>query len=98
MSKMFFICATAITIIRNLSSSAQTTWQMQPVFLQTRWAKDNLNGLWDYAITNKDTIAPANYAGQILVPYPIESALSGVKKALLSRQGLYRHPAISFTR
>ena len=41
----------------------------------------NLNGQWDYAITPMtQSSAPANYAGKIRVPYPVESALSGVKK------------------
>jgi beta-galactosidase/beta-glucuronidase len=42
---------------------------------RTRWV--NLNGLWEYAITARDG-APVEYQGHILVPYPIESALSGV--------------------
>jgi hypothetical protein len=37
----------------------------------------NLNGLWEYALTARDS-EPASYPGWILVPYPIESALSGV--------------------
>jgi hypothetical protein len=37
----------------------------------------NLNGLWEYALARRDS-QPSSYAGWILVPYPIESALSGV--------------------
>ncbi len=40
----------------------------------------NLNGLWQYAIREKDAAAAKQFDGQILVPYPIESALSGVGK------------------
>src|SRR3954464_8498251 len=39
----------------------------------------NLNGLWDYAVTEEDA-RPAKFDGQILVPFPIESSLSGVMK------------------
>ena len=39
----------------------------------------NLNGLWDYAITERNA-QPENYDGKILVPFPVESALSGVAK------------------
>ncbi|MFN3665574.1 MAG: glycoside hydrolase family 2 protein, partial [Sediminibacterium sp.] len=46
---------------------------------QASWT--NLNGLWDYSITDEKTTA-SDYAGKILVPYPIESSLSGVKKPL----------------
>jgi hypothetical protein len=38
----------------------------------------SLNGLWDYAICPKEADRPAPQ-GKILVPYPVESALSGVK-------------------
>jgi hypothetical protein len=37
----------------------------------------SLNGLWDYAVVSHDAI-PTGYDGKILVPFPIESALSGV--------------------
>jgi hypothetical protein len=40
----------------------------------------NLNGLWDYAIAPKDEEKPNEFSGKILVPFPIESALSGVMK------------------
>ena len=40
----------------------------------------NLNGLWEYTILEKDSDKPQEYDGNILVPFPVESALSGVKK------------------
>ncbi|MEQ9443192.1 MAG: glycoside hydrolase family 2 TIM barrel-domain containing protein [Cyclobacteriaceae bacterium] len=40
----------------------------------------NLNGLWDYTVTGKDDSQPSEFDGQILVPFAIESALSGVAK------------------
>ncbi|GAG28277.1 unnamed protein product, partial [marine sediment metagenome] len=39
-------------------------------------------GLWDYAITLKDASKPAEFDGRIMVPFPIESALSGVMKSV----------------
>lgn len=59
----------------------------RPQMVRSGWT--NLNGLWDYAITAKDAEPPAVFDGKILVPYPIESALSGVKKALLPSQNLW---------
>lgn len=38
----------------------------------------NLNGLWNYAVTPKNVEKPASYEGKILVPFAIESSLSGV--------------------
>ncbi len=49
----------------------------------------NLNGLWDYAIYPKVESEVKNYDGKILVPFPIESALSGVKKKLKPKYRLY---------
>jgi len=47
----------------------------RPLMRRDDWL--NLNGLWDYAITSRDA-EPEVYDGEILVPFPIESALSGV--------------------
>lgn len=59
----------------------------RPQMVRSQW--HNLNGLWSYAITPKDANAPVKYEGQILVPYPLESALSGVKKSLQPEQNLW---------
>ncbi|MBB5635051.1 beta-galactosidase/beta-glucuronidase [Pedobacter cryoconitis] len=42
----------------------------------------NLNGLWEYAIIPKHEQEPAKYQGNILVPFAVESALSGVGKTV----------------
>lgn len=49
----------------------------RPQLERARW--QSLNGLWDYAITTAGE-QPAAWEGQILVPFPIESSLSGVMK------------------
>ncbi len=50
----------------------------RPIMEREEW--QNLNGLWDYKIQKKGTNAPASYDGSILVPFPVESSLSGVMK------------------
>ena len=52
----------------------------RPQLVRQNWR--NLNGLWSYAITPFEAAKPARYDGNILVPYPLESALSGVQKSL----------------
>jgi hypothetical protein len=59
----------------------------RPQLVRQRW--QNLNGLWQYAITSKDASRPPRYDGNILVPYPVESALSGVQRPLLPDQLLW---------
>ena len=49
----------------------------RPQMVRKDWL--NLNGLWDYAITAKEAKFEKS-DGQILVPFPVESALSGVMK------------------
>lgn len=52
----------------------------------------NLNGYWEYAITTKDSEQPKKWDGKILVPFPVESQLSGVQKRVGADNELwYRH-------
>jgi len=50
----------------------------RPQLVRPDW--QNLNGLWDYAVTSRSVQEPTNFDGKILVPFPIESSLSGVKR------------------
>lgn len=52
----------------------------RPQMVREQW--HNLNGLWDYAIRLKDEEQPSQFDGSILVPFPVESALSGVMKTV----------------
>ena len=59
----------------------------RPQLKRKEWL--NLNGLWDYSIRPKDEEMVSSFEGKILVPFPLESALSGVKGKLRSRQRLW---------
>ncbi|HKH62205.1 MAG TPA: hypothetical protein VKA49_15290, partial [Flavitalea sp.] len=53
----------------------------RPQLVRKDWT--NLNGLWQYSILPKDQQAiPAGSQGSILVPFAVESALSGVGKTV----------------
>ncbi len=59
----------------------------RPQMVRKQWS--NLNGLWDYAIQDKERQQPEKFTGRILVPFAIESSLSGVKQPLTPEQRLW---------
>jgi hypothetical protein len=65
----------------------------RPQLVRDAWM--NLNGLWDYAITSKADSTPAKYDGKILVPYAVESALSGVGKQVGKDSKLWYRRAVT---
>ncbi len=65
----------------------------RPQLERTDW--QNLNGLWDYAITTKDAAKPTQWDGKILVPFCAESALSGVGKTVTPNQNLWYRTAVT---
>ena len=53
----------------------------RPLAVREQW--QNLNGLWRYAITPATaTVPPMAFEGDILVPFAVESALSGVGRTV----------------
>ena len=57
-------------------------WKEYPRPIMERTAWKNLNGLWSYAVKPKGEAQPTKWDGEILVPFCIESSLSGVGKTL----------------
>lgn len=58
----------------------------RPIMQREEWK--NLNGLWEYAIINKGARLPQKFEGEILVPFAVESALSGVGKRINEKKEL----------
>ncbi|HYW78787.1 MAG TPA: glycoside hydrolase family 2, partial [Thermoguttaceae bacterium] len=50
----------------------------RPQLVRREW--QNLNGLWEYAIRPKDGATPTQFDGPIMVPFAVESSLSGVAR------------------
>ncbi len=48
----------------------------RPHMVRKEWL--NLNGLWDLAIVHREAPKPDSYPHKILVPFPVEAALSGL--------------------
>ena len=59
----------------------------RPQMVREKWT--NLNGLWQYAVTKDAPKAPKSWDGEILVPFPIESSLSGVGRLLAPGETLW---------
>jgi hypothetical protein len=59
----------------------------RPQMKRKEWM--SLNGLWNYTVSPKGQPAPSKFEAQILVPFCIESSLSGVGKPLLPTQELW---------
>src|SRR6185503_20014687 len=84
---------------RPVASSLTTPWTSEvradhplpeyprPQMVRSGWT--NVNGLWNYAIQGKGDERPTAFAGSILVPFPLESSLSGVRKPLTPDQRLW---------
>ncbi|MBO7529635.1 MAG: beta-galactosidase, partial [Bacteroidales bacterium] len=58
----------------------ENVWQDYPRPQMYRLYWENLNGLWDYAIRPKGENNIGEFDGKILVPFCVESSLSGVQK------------------
>ena len=59
----------------------------RPQLVRNQWL--NLNGLWNYSILPKGSPVPEGCEGQILVPFPVESSLSGVQKKVGDKNELW---------
>ena len=91
---------------RPVAGPLQTRWAKEvsptgalPEYPRPQMVRDdwqNLNGLWDYKITAKtDERIPTEYDGKILVPFCVESSLSGVMKPFLPDQKLWYRRTIT---
>ncbi|MFI3322947.1 MAG: glycoside hydrolase family 2 TIM barrel-domain containing protein [Rikenellaceae bacterium] len=68
----------------------ENAWQQYPRPQLQREDWVNLNGLWDYAITDMNCEkSNVKFEGEILVPYAVESSLSGVQRQFLPTDKLW---------
>lgn len=67
----------------------ENAWRSYPRPQLKRDAWMNLNGRWDYAITRANAPQPMTMNGKILVPFAVESKLSGVARKLMPDDRLW---------
>ena len=99
---LFILLATTLSVSAQwqpAGDNIKTRWASQidvnsvlseyprPIMERGEW--QNLNGLWDYAILPVGKQKPANFDGKILVPFAVESSLSGVQKRVGSDNELW---------
>jgi len=77
--------------------SVESAWREYPRPQLVRGNWENLNGLWSYAVTPKNAEMPAAWEGNILVPFALESALSGVKRMLDPKELLWYRRTLDVT-
>lgn len=61
----------------------------RPMLMRSQWT--NLDGEWEYAITEASPGAPDQWQGKITVPSAVESADSGVQRSIGPNQQLWYH-------
>ena len=67
----------------------------RPQFVRKSYV--NLNGYWEYAITQNEYF-PVHYDGKILVPFSPESPLSGVNRQLNPGEYLFYKRTLTLTK
>ena len=73
----------------HVSTTAPLPEYPRPQMVRKSWT--NLNGQWDYAIAARGAPTPTKWDGTILVPFPVQSQLSGVERAVTDSQQLWYH-------
>ncbi len=85
---------TTATHIRTRWARAVSTKNPWPDYPRPQLARaiwTNLNGKWDYAIADSGAAQPTHWDGEILVPFAVQSQLSGVERAVTDSQRLWYH-------
>lgn len=59
----------------------------RPQMVRSDWK--SLNGLWEYSVISKSTQQPDEFQGKILVPFAVESSLSGVGKTVTPNDAIW---------
>lgn len=67
----------------------------RPQMVRAEWV--NLNGLWEFAILPASEPRPLEYTEKILVPYPVESALSGVARTVTPEDRVWYRRSFTLT-
>ena len=87
--------ADAIVMTNDLTTSwgravtSENVWREYPRPQLVRGGWESLNGTWEYAIASAAADEPAKYDGTILVPFGVETPLSGVQRKVLPEDQIW---------
>ncbi|MEE3330280.1 MAG: sugar-binding domain-containing protein, partial [Myxococcota bacterium] len=59
----------------------------RPQLRRDRW--QNLNGRWQFEVANRRAPQPREFSSEIVVPFPVESALSGANRRVTPREQVW---------
>lgn len=86
----FVLALASVAILQRPAAPIETRWAKEvsptlphpeyprPQLVRERWL--SLNGKWDLAFASRSAAKPEAWGEKILVPFPVESALSGVMR------------------
>ncbi len=75
----------------------ENVWKEYPRPQMVRQQWKNLNGLWEYAITSNRTEKPEEWKKNILVPFALETPLSGVGRRIESDEVIWYRRTFDYT-
>ena len=83
------VCTNALTTSWGRAVTPENAWREypRPQLVRADWT--SLNGKWEYAVTGVAADEPRTWDGEILVPYPIESPLSGVGRKVSPEEQIW---------
>ena len=96
---LMFLCLSLFSQWQPAGNKIKTEWTEKidpenvwteyprPMMERTEWK--NLNGLWEYAIRPQGRTVTDKFDGDILVPFAVESSLSGVMKTVGAENELW---------
>lgn len=75
----------------------ENVWQEYPRPQMVRQQWQNLNGLWEYAVTLNNVVKPQKWEKDILVPFALETPLSGVGRRIESDEVIWYRRTFEIT-
>ncbi|MBQ7190515.1 MAG: beta galactosidase jelly roll domain-containing protein [Kiritimatiellae bacterium] len=89
------LCTNDLTTSWGRAVTPENVWREypRPQLVRGNWM--SLNGTWEYALASAAADEPAKYDGTILVPFGVETPLSGVKRTVTPEDQIWYRRAFT---